>query len=65
MTRIVIDYDPETHRATIAVDDRPAQVWKDCDARWSKTLNTTEVDGWIKHEPTTERSFTLYGTRTV
>lgn len=51
--RIVIDYDPETHRATIAVDDRPAQVWKDCDVRWSKTLMLVETD---------ERSFTLYGT---
>lgn len=62
--RIVIDYDPETHRATITVDDQPAQVWKDCDAHWSKTLVSVETDGTLQHEPTGERSFTIYGTRT-
>ena len=58
--KIVIEYDVEKKRAAIIVDDRSAQIWKDCDLTMSKIIPDSDPD-----TPTHEHSLVLYGTRTV
>jgi hypothetical protein len=60
-----IEYDCDAKQATVSINDRPAQVWTDCEFNLDKILKTETVDGFERCLPTGERSFVLHGTVNV